>query len=219
MPVKPLPNSLKPLPKTLVSRLRRIVRRQIARGNGNERIDSALSRMKDVDHRSRYRKVENKPIGDYRVREMNVSRNFPGTELVLKKVHQISFRDPSNSAGKTIRLVQSAVRAHNRSVKPKKYVLLYLHAYAVSNDVVAMSKINSPTLSEILNKREDKTGKGKRFFERMQKEHGVTMEQLKEAGLELNENNPEGHYMISDHVAVAGFKNGKFVFVPLIDTY
>ena len=79
----------KTLPKKLVARLTRT----------SEILNRSLIRMKNIDHRRNHpsRRVIKKSsevagVWGGRIRQLDVSRNYPGVELVIKKTHNLSFQ-------------------------------------------------------------------------------------------------------------------------------
>ncbi|MBU0636327.1 hypothetical protein KKE06_04850 [Candidatus Micrarchaeota archaeon] len=114
MPVKKLPPELvtrlrkfvkrqqgKPKPSTLrwTSRVRRWAKRTVENPE-EEDIYRLFGRLKNIDHRQERAREELKriPSNDSfswgkRVRQMNVSRNYPDIELVLKRTHGFNSRN------------------------------------------------------------------------------------------------------------------------------
>jgi len=83
---------VKRLPAKLLQQLRSLAARSRKRQFGGKQIDLALGRMKNIDHRMNTHGIDRlKPdaieLCGRRVRQMNVSKNFPGVELVLKRTH------------------------------------------------------------------------------------------------------------------------------------
>jgi len=202
---------VKKLPFTLIERLKKAA----------PKIKKALGRMKNIDHRKDLSKSNPREIElpGRRIRQMNISRNYPNTELVIKRTHLYN-------AEKTIRKVKEAVRKHNQKFNPKNYVLLEPEAYAISKHLIAMAKTDAPSLEEILGKRdiffwvkmwfpEGKTERGKKFFEEMKEKYNVNETQLKEAYLKAEKLTDWD----TSNLLLLGFENGKFVFMPLVDIF
>jgi hypothetical protein len=96
--------------------------------------------MKNIDHRKKRSAIfEEKDTRHWggRIRQMNVSRNYPKTELVIKRAH-------TSNAIKTIESIQKKVRKFNET-RSEHSILLMPKAYAIGKDLIAMSKINVPT--------------------------------------------------------------------------
>ena len=190
---------VKPLPKRLVEDLRR----------HHRIIDGALGGMKNIDHRrGRNPGVSQRDTHEYgrRIRQMNVSRNYPGVELVIKRVH-------GGTAQRNIDYVREIIREHNRKYRPKRYRLRMPKAYAISEELVAMAKADCPSINEIIGSEKDKTDRGARFLEQLSKEHGVQIHDLVEAVSEVCRNIDSS----TQNSLVLGYEGEKFIFIPLID--
>jgi len=190
---------VKPLPKKLIPRLIRV----------SHIIERWLGKMKSVDHRTKNFLDHETSTSEwgYRVRQMDVSRNFPGTELVIKKTHTF----PAN---KKIKSVNNMVRIHNELYKPENYVLLAPKAYAIGENLLAMAKTNKPSLEEVLgSKKTPPTERGKNFFQKMKKKHKITEMQLRKAVRQVVDRTN----IFENNLLFLGVKNGKFVFMPLLD--
>ncbi|MDO8537722.1 MAG: hypothetical protein Q7S21_02455 [archaeon] len=191
----------KPLPQELIERLKKVGSRL------------RLRRMKVIDHRKRERSLSTAKVEHWgrRVRQMNVSKSFPQTELVLKYVHD-------RSAKKTIEIVQQRVRKHNESFNPKRYVLSEPIAYAIAPKIIAMAKTDAPSVEEIL---EDKTERGQAFINELKSKlkvnPSIAERKLKRAFNELFRNT-QGKIK-SGNVLVLGYESGKIVFIPLVDIF
>ncbi len=194
---------VKSLPKKLVKRLRKVA----------GQIDRKLGLMKNIDHRQTWinrpvRPAHTTKAWGYRVREMNVQRNFPKTELVIKRTHDMPARE-------LIQTLQEIVQRHNRQFTPDTYVLIEPKAVPISAELVAMAKTNAPSVDEILFQGiRQGTRRGKQFFEKLvEKNPGITTAALDEAagkviartGIEFG------------NLLLLGVKKGKFVFMPLVD--
>ena len=91
----------KSLPKKLVKRVERVVSREERKGNF-DRIYWFLGKLKKADHRRPFVKLlaENTVSAGMRVRELDVSRNFPKIKkVIIKKDGSITAID---SSGKEI---------------------------------------------------------------------------------------------------------------------
>ncbi|MCX6802137.1 MAG: hypothetical protein NT067_03400 [Candidatus Diapherotrites archaeon] len=151
----------RPLPSALIARLRaaerKISPRLGAMKNSDARVPSLYGR-KPREWPSGWQEMDAGTTG-FRVREMNVSRNFPGVRLVLKRPHGegLSGREPS--AQDVIDRINGKVRLINEGFHPKDFELRAPFAYAVGNDLIAMRKTNAPTLRQVLyglGKKEDR---------------------------------------------------------------
>ncbi|MCR4368507.1 MAG: hypothetical protein NUV67_01225 [archaeon] len=212
---------IKPLPLTLVLRLRRL-----AKAVPSQKVYRALGKMKNIDHR-REKAWAQMPDGrtatvpkgstmhwGRRVREMNVSRNYPGVELVVKRTHE-------HPAKRTIEYLADLFRKVG-SANPKAFVLRFPHVYEVSNDLIAMHKTDSPSLMEILGGFGSSTRRGKSFFSKLKREQRASKKDLRLAAKEFSSFFDKG---ISDpwdvyrNTLLLGYENGKFVFMQLPDVY
>lgn len=198
---------VKPLPKTLVSRLKRV----------SPKIDKALGRMKNIDHRISLIYVGSNDTGEFgnRVRQMNVSRNYPRVKLVVKRVHDATAKE-------VIKAVKENVRNHNKFLKVRGlkekvgYVLREPIAYDIGGDLVAMAKTDRPSLHEVLGCIEfPRTDRGIQFFGQLSKKYGVTKKQLKMATKQICSDTTFGQR----NILLLGVKEGKFVFMPLVDLW
>ncbi|MBU2100306.1 hypothetical protein KKB11_03670, partial [Candidatus Micrarchaeota archaeon] len=171
---------VKPLPKFLIQRLRRIVNKRI-RTHGESSIDYFLAKMTSVDHRRKWLEQQfGKGLEHNRVREMNVSRNFPETKLIIKKLH---YPDE-------LKILRNKVRNHNKRKGLLKfdYILRMPFAYSLGHGFVAMTKTNKPNLAEILESFKDGgTYRGKNFFRELVKDSKITRSQLVNAARKASE--------------------------------
>lgn len=194
---------VRPLPKELISRLRRAAKR----------IDSRLGKMKNIDPRNiNLDNTDTKQWGG-RVRQMGIARNYRGINLAIKRVHAYEQSKPGN-AEQEIRQIRGIVREHNLKYAPKTYKLLMPHAYVIGKDLIAMESITVPTVEEIILD-ETATAKGRAFFEKLKGRHSVTEAQLIDAYRELSLRTG----ILSCQIFLLGFSKGKFLFMPLIDVF
>ncbi len=170
-------------------------------------IDREFKKLKNADYRHKqcpYKKF---------VRELN----FNGKTVVIKKVH-------ASKTGKAeIQKIQRIVNLHNRRFNDEKdYLLCMPFAFDLGFKFILMSKSSKPTLEEIfgtffevngVNKNFFKSKKGKLFFDKIQKEHGVTKTELRNAFLKLNKRTK----IRMPNVFLLGYKKEKFLFMPLVD--
>ncbi len=196
----------KPLLQKLVARLKLAVKKSNKRGKKLSRAHTALGKMSVLDYRKNsFVQVPKTNIKHWglRVRQMNVSRTFPGTELVIKKVHDATAR-------KTISVILSKVKKHNKKFRPRHYKLVSPKAYAIGKGLVAMSKINAPELDEVLN---SKTSKGRAMFREIKNELGLKRSELNFIGEEFW--NRTG--IKPSNILILGIEGKRMVFMPLID--
>ncbi len=231
----------KPLPKSLVARLRCAIKKNEKKKiHGKhwpalKRMYRALGRLKNIDHRQNENERRASPANTRhwggRVRQMDVSRNYPDTELVLKRTHgasarstlrQIRWRVLADSMReKTIQALNRLVKTHNRLFRPRDYELRMPIAYPVGKNILAMSKTPLITVGEIVGLTNDPfdlvghTERGEHYFEKLEKQHGVTRYQLRQACTQVYERTGIHH----NNLLLDGVKNKKFVFVPLLDKF
>ncbi len=198
---------VKPLPKKLVNRLRASVKKSRRKKTGRiKRAQIALGNMKNIDPRSGYI-GKRKPLstddwGD-RVRQMNVSRNFPGVELVVKRVHTVS-------AKRTITIINKKIANHNKKFRSKNYKLLYPKAYVIGKELVAMSKLEAPNLYEVTNK---SNNNAIAMFRKIKSELKISAKELNS----LSSTIMERTNIKRRNFLVLGVENGKIVLMPAID--
>lgn len=188
----------RPLPETLVKRLRAIVSKNASEWS------KKMSKMKSIDHRGKQPKPR---LWGERVREMNVSRNFPGIRLVVKKGHM-----PFDSKF-VVDTIKEIVKDHNNTFKPKEYELVEMPAeflgYGFFEDFIAMPKVDAPTVYEM---RHDSTVRGKRFTQLLKK-FKFSLKQLESAAKIVEKRTG----ISPDNLVFLGLRKGKFVFMPLAD--
>ena len=215
---------IRSLPKKLVQRLR--VANE-AKGNyvGNpngvkknneyqySNFQRLMARLKNIDHRRdrllAFEGVVHKP--GQRVRELDVSRNYPRVgKVALKLVHHAS-------AKQTIGYMKKIVLDHNKMFKPKTYLLKSPIAYAIGIEEVVMAKADFPNIEEIISERNLCTKRGKTFFKKLEKK-GATVGKLSDAYRHAQKNFVKmGANFHMDHWLVTDYVKGKFVFTPLMD--
>jgi len=196
---------MKAIPRALVERLRAWVEK----GQGPEYSAAMeqLARMRIADHR---RGEQNAPFTDLsqwgrRVREMDVSGNFPNLKTVIVKVTD------AHPAKTEIARVKGVVQAHNAKFKPKNYELRMLPAEEIGKDLVAMPKVNAPSLEEL---RQNRTKRARNFQNRAKKA-GFSVKEVLLAGRTLGKRTSSKE----DRILFLGVKGRRFVFTLLIDTY
>lgn len=131
----------KRIPDPIIARLRRAAHRL------------SLDKMQNVDHRKhQFRILRSSYEWGGRVRELNVKRNAP-FRIVIKRAHGY----PTQPAQQTISDIQARVNRYNQckipnQLKSIRFKLLMPHADAISDNLIAMSRLPMPTVREILEK-------------------------------------------------------------------
>lgn len=210
---------VKKLPAKLVKRLRAFVSKFGGNRPPSERVNRWLGRRKNVDHRREAPSLAevsrtNVRHPGRRVRQVDVSRNFPGTEPVIKRVEQ---RD----AKYVLDFVRGFVSRHNKEIRPSRYRLAMPKGYEIGRHFIAMSKTNAPAVSEILRPAgKGGTERGKRFL--LEKLKG-DRKSLTRAWAEMSENlkslNIDFLDTAPDNYLVLGVQKGRIVFMPLFDMH
>jgi|SRR3989338_4280595 len=222
----------KPLPKTLVQRLRRIVRNTHKKDGSLKRVYRALGRMQNIDHRHPERTQDIAPHDTKswggRVRKMNVSRNYPHTSLVLKRTHWRGAKPTitglrrrvriHNALATTAKAIGKIVSRHNRLFRPRAYRLLVPTAYAIGKDLVAMHHAEFVNVEEIVGLHNDPwdsigtTERGRQLFLHMA-EKGANIDTLRRICEQVYRRTGIQHM----DLLITGFENNQFVLLPLID--
>ncbi len=199
----------KPLPPKLLHRVRGFV--QYWEKRDPDSLYRMLSRLKNIDYRSKSKHLtlpRNAAATEHfggRVREFNVQRNFPGTELVLKRVHD-------SSAKGTIEKIKEKVRHYNQKQKQTKpFEIREPIAYVVGKELIAMAKTDAPTVAEMSEQFGTKRGHAK--ARELQKKYGISTEQF---GAIAGEACAVVH-ISTKNMLLLGVENGKLVFMPLLD--
>ncbi|MFH1663537.1 MAG: hypothetical protein ABH986_01870 [archaeon] len=212
MPLKPKP-FVKPLPAELISRLKKAYARELQRKPKGKGALRALGRMKNIDHRKDWiaRRIfqlrtkinprETKNWGG-RVREMNVSGNYSGTKLVLKRVHV-------STAEKVIASVKKRVEKHNQKHPNEKYLVLMPDVHAIGKKIIAMQKIEGV---DVLHSAFGRNPKRKKFINLLHENRISFMDYAvqKAKACRRLEMRPE-------ELMLVGLQEGKLVFMPLLD--
>ncbi|MFH0954906.1 MAG: hypothetical protein V1777_02285 [Candidatus Micrarchaeota archaeon] len=185
-------------------------------------IDRFLGKMKNIDTRRHLQSIQDLTDPEWgtihllptdtqypsrRVRQMNISRNYPSTSLVIK-------RADNASAQEVIDFVKQKVRKHNKKFGTKDYILLEPRAYAISQDLIAMAKTRAPNVADILYGGEG-TGAATLFFDNLCKKNQsrISKKNLSQVtGTISRRTNWARH-----NILLLGFSKGKFVFMPLVD--
>jgi len=221
---KRLGSNVKPLPPELIERLKRIAD-HIVETKGKQALYHSFERLENLDHRKDHpdrQKILSIPaVRDSpsiawggRIRGIDTSRNFPKVKFVVKR-----DASPYGSRGKTVlEEIKDRVRTHNRNLLNEKrdYILETPLGYDIGHNLVVIPWIDKPNVSEILdNTGFNSTARGKKYFAELKKRYGVTEEQLRRDSEKINKAlrlDYDGHNLL-----LAGVKNGKLVFRPLVD--
>jgi hypothetical protein len=218
-----------PLPHKLVRRLQSDISRyadsSVARKTGRsfDRTQWAHIGMKNIDDRKIVARTPNPELSNFgvgeRVREMNISRTFPGVKLVIKRNH-------FGTAADTIRRIRKTVNEHNSQFgNDPRYKIVILPAEALNGEYIAMPKVNAVRVSEIINFHyaenyfDKRTARGKKYFQKLKKEFGVTEQQLKKAAQLLQDRTETGVCIHPANTFLLGLEDGRFVFMSHADTY
>ncbi len=197
---------------------------------GEGSVYSFFDKMKNVDHRQllwRIGGTKAKPKYDFgwRVRELNIARNFPGTEVVIKKVHG-TRKERKITAKEAIAIVKKRVRDHNWFYSPKSYKLLEPVAYAIGTEFVAMPKINAPSCEEIwlkIHPEEIRTLSSAGNKSTVTKRASAMMKELKAKGIGKNQvENAIREISLNKEIRkhnvwLLGHEKGKFIFMAFLD--
>ena len=184
-----------------------------------QRIMDFFLRRKNADYRTQDSVAHRTNANQYgyRVRKMRI--RGVGT-VIIKKVHY-------KSASELITILRKIVDDHNTATKGKKlsYVLKKPIGYPIGEHFIAMSEANLPSILEMFE--EFKSKNADNLIDKIANETLLTEEtiidQLTTAMRELTNNGTplRRKYLPNDfyagNILVAGYKNGKFIFVPLMD--
>ncbi|MFA6268720.1 MAG: hypothetical protein WCW13_02890 [archaeon] len=196
----------KRLPRKLVQKLRHYAKQGILG-------TTTLGQMKNADHRIN---PEKPPaitgFMGFRVREMNVSRSFPKTKLIIKRVH-------SNDAKTVLAKIKRAVTKHNTKFRNEKtYSILSPIAYPLHGELIAMAKTTAPSIEEIVGDKSDsaaQTPRGKEFIKKLIVKHGVSQEQFQAAARKAVQRTG----IHNANMLFLGYQKEKFIFMPLVDLF
>jgi len=180
-------------------------------------------RRKNADHRERDGKAHRKVGTDFgfRVRELNIKGVG---KIVIKLCH-------GDAPLVILKSLRQIIDLHNKYFKNEPYLVKKPIAYPLGGPFIAMSKITAPSIEEIIGI--ERTKRGNDTLSELAKQNKipyVKMEkQLELAFTKLSNNTsavrteakiPDAHYYFKyPNVVLAGYKEGKFIFVPLIDTF
>ncbi|MFH0970717.1 MAG: hypothetical protein V1776_04640 [Candidatus Diapherotrites archaeon] len=199
----------KRLPAQLIARLRKANKRLLK--------DERVERWENIDHRKDYPPLsdELKQVGKIsvdwwggRVRLLKLRKENSPVKVVIKKDHP---------PGDSIRRINKLVAEHNLRYHPNNYVLLPVRAYPLNENYIAMGYTNRPSIEEIISS-ECSTKRGFLFLTRLAKRHQMKEEDLRQRlrDAAFNVSYRTGISIIN--LLLLGIRNGKFVFVPLVDS-
>jgi hypothetical protein len=169
-----------------------------------------LGILRNVDHRNLGQKNAITSYAGFRVRELNVKRNFPEEgSVVLKHVHESSAYDLA------IHNLMFA-ETHNKRVHPKSYILTTIEAFPVSMKVIAMPKMITPTVGELYGGRSETA---QVFKEYLKSCHGVGLKEVGVAVDEFLKNEP--NFPGKDNLFIIDYHpiEKKFIFASAVDTF
>ncbi len=211
------------IPLAIVKRVRCIIKKENTKNSvfpttDSKRVYAVLGKMENVDHRKNSAISSAADTANWggRVRQMNVSRNFSGFKVVLKRTH-------ASNAKAIISTVKNLIKLHNKGFKPKHYSLSCLEAYSVGKNVILMETCTAPSIKEIL-EWNSRSKRGQKFLK--ENLDGST-ESLRTAWNELeanltqtvNSRNPWQYIVANNNVLVLGRDGKKFKFALLLDRY
>ncbi len=209
---------VKPLPVQLVARLKKAA----------PRIEKVLGRMRNIDPRKDHpdRLIKN-PLDTNewgsRVRQMNISRNFPGVKLVIKK-HEIrkgNF-DSKQPAVDLVNDMYDVIDLHNSQDVERKYELVKPNLYAIGPNLIAMAKTRRPILDEVvgLDQFRKPSARGLKVLATLKEKHGIKREDISSAYLDLMDWSQNHKFQFfAGNMLFLGVKKGKFQFMPLADDW
>ncbi len=185
-------------------------------------LERLFDRLKIIDwRRKRQSRKENTHIDDwgFRVRELDVSRSFPGVgKVVVKRIHA------RETIPKITRKIQDFIDEHLNN-PAKMYSLIIPNFYQLGRSHIIMQRTNLPTLSEFfssssnvsLNTLKFQTRKSKKFYKTLQKRNGFKDVDFVSAVQELHRR-ARGTKNTYRNFVLIDYKKSQFVFMPLPDT-
>jgi hypothetical protein len=215
--------SNRPLPQKILDKLRHHATKQ---GWEHHPVlgTTTLGRMHNIDHRSKSTFRENRSDSktdrqntDHwggRVRQMDVHRQFPEVELVLKRNQGVY-----GTAQQEIDELYRRIDQHQTkfAAKEQEYVLRRPFGYAIGEDLIAMRKTNKPSIPEIVlgihghTDSAEETNRGRVVRERFQK--NGEFDRFREVIERLQSRLLIGY----GNIIYIGKRNGKYCFTTLID--
>jgi len=207
----------KELPPDLVQRMREAAEK--AKGHDHS-LYRALSGMKSLDPRPSMGggSLAQTDSPGLRIREFDVSSNYPGAGVALKRMHEYSPEE-------ALDILQKAVRRHNESRSSDDYDLLEPKAHPIRDDIVAMSREDCISLHRLIYG-PDVDQERARWLESLGP-GGFGIDRLKRVEAEVKANvvlegvKEDWHNVLwSSNVLVLGVgENGKLRIVPAIDVF
>jgi len=154
-----------------------------------------------------------------RVRSFDVSRSHPEIgKVVLKVVHGDKEPGQPLKSQELIDFLDGVVSKAN-SLKPKgaEWIIEKPFAIALNDHVIAMASCGEPTAGEMLGRTRwrTKSRKGVKSMKVLQKRHPELALRFRRAVDEVSRTLKMGR----QNFLFGGVKNGKFVFVPLMDKF
>ena len=200
---------VRPLPPELVKRLKK----------SSCVISAYLGNMENLDHRPYIELDDSRDTHSSggRVREMNISKNFPNEKLVIKRAHTGLFGEAEikdDAPARIIKHFSELVDKHNSLFKPGDYELRKPIIYDIGYGLIAMAKTDAPSIEEMIH--EDisrRTERGRTLMRNLIKEHKISVTKFKEICETLRTRT----HLPSAHLLVLGVENGKIIFMPLPD--
>lgn len=185
------------------------------------RLLGRLGKMPNIDHRRAIaRSMDSRPRRNTtrwgnRIRLLRAKRSLEEGEIVLKHSH-------GELAPAVVSSILEMVRKHNKNYKPKNYLLLKPNAVAISDELIAMNRMDYPSIEETIGRYWNpkviwRTTRGRKAFERLQSEMRLNKFRLH---LRIRQAYRELYRQTDWHesnVLLIGQRNGKFIFMPLLD--
>jgi hypothetical protein len=218
---------LRPLPKSLIKRVRK------AAGKKPESIRDFVSKLKNIDHRAEevgeiFSRLPSIDMPGGRVYSMNVSRTYPRLrEVVIKRTHGSRARDLTSA--QVVKILRKSVSNHNKRFGTKDYYLLKPIAYPFGKEYVLMSKVNKFSISQVISSA-IQIGLPPNFYSNGSSQKfilGLSKKTKKPVDLLVFELGRASKLLMKrieniesdSNFLVVGYKNGKFIFVPLVDLF
>ena len=193
---------LHPLPKHLVQKLRRIHKHM-----GDRRLFKYLEPLENLDPRAHSEHSGHEPItlASFHVRKLDVHR----TEPSIKSGIAVKWSD-TQPATLPIREIRRMVKDHNSKFRPTDYEVLTPIGYAIGKQLIAMAKVDAPTLSEIMS---GTTARSRKITGKIYRNHKLNGAKTRELFIRASRNLQIGPHQI----LFLGIKNGKAQLLPLLD--
>ncbi|MFH1588372.1 MAG: hypothetical protein ABIA76_03490, partial [Candidatus Diapherotrites archaeon] len=104
----------------------------------------------------------------------------------------------------------------------ENYVLLKPYAYSIGENLIAMRRVDFPSVDEILAREsidslstKNITERGANFFSKIKKKHTVSESDLQKAVILVGRRTK----ITTSNLLLVGFEKGKFIFIPLADLF